>query len=164
MKIASTARSIRMTLQSSEAPFIADVLVQLQKEYEVPPQELESKISEVWYSKKGHQGTGSSKEEIAEWNHSLFEFRGENARKIQDWIQLLRRESYPVVWDVPLQEVDSLLMILNDYRLSLAARYEVAESEMEHDLTQIEDARKRLALLQIHLLGIMMDEILQCLK
>jgi hypothetical protein len=161
VEITSNSGKVQIALKNAEVVFLAETLEQLKKEYEVPPDSLESKVAGVWYSNEGHLRADSTSEEEQEWNQELFNYRSKNAQKIEAWIQVLRQNSSEsILWEIPLHEVDVLLVAMNDYRLCLAARYEVAETEMEHDLDKVTHPEKRYALLQIHLLGLVIENIL----
>jgi hypothetical protein len=161
MEITSNSGKVRIVLKSAEAAFLAETLEQLKKEYEVPPDSVETKVAGVWYSNEGHLRADSTPEEEQDWNQELFNYRSKNAQKIEAWIQTLRHDkSESILWEIPLHEVDVLLVAMNDYRLCLAARHEVAETEMEHDLDNVANPEKRYALLQIHLLGLVIENIL----
>lgn len=164
MEISLHSGKIQIELLNAEAVFLAAILEQLKKDYQVPPDAIETKVAEVWYSNEGHLRVDASQEEERDWNQELFKYRGENAQKIEKWIELLREKKDVIIWEIPVSQIDALLVVINDYRLALAARHEVAETEMEHDLAKIEDPEKRYALLQIHLLGLMIENILDVVR
>lgn len=165
MEITSDSGKIQILLRNIEAPFLIQVFEELKNDYQVPPESMETKVAGVWYSNEGHLRVNSSEEEEREWNQELFEYRSHNVEKIEEWLRVLRNnENESILWEVPWHELDALLVVMNDHRLSLAARHEVAEVEMEHDLEKVADLQKRRALFQIHILGMIISRILELMN
>ncbi len=160
MEIKASKGKMRIVAEEPEAEFLAKVLKSLADKYAIPPSELDGKTGHVWYSSDGFKSANMSREEREEWNRSLHEFRGENRRKLEEWISALGAPSFPVTWILDFAEAETLLMVINDHRLGLAAKHDVAEHEMEHDLDRVKDPAKRGALFEIHVLSWMMERIL----
>ncbi|MBI4024875.1 MAG: hypothetical protein HY360_07815 [Verrucomicrobia bacterium] len=160
MQIHSSQEQLHILLEKTEADFLARVFRTLDMEYRIPPAEMDSKIERVWYSDEGHQSAGSSVEDREEWRRMLHEFRGENTKKIKSWLSTLQQAKNSIAWNFPLADAETLLAVVNDYRLALASKCDVAETEMEHDLDLIQDPVKRTALMEIHFLAWMMELIL----
>lgn len=161
MKIETSKRGLKIILAQEEAEFLIGVLDALAKDYAVPPAEQDAAACDVWYSAEGCRSSGMTPAERAEWLGGLHEFRGENRRRLEAWAKKLRRGKFPMRWQLGFANAEVLLMGINDYRLGLAGRHDVAQHEMEHDLVRVKDPVKRQALHEIHVLGWMMEMMIQ---
>ena len=161
MQIQRDGDHLRLVLAEEEAKFLAPILRAVAAEYAIPPPELDAKVQGVWYSSEGMDRVQMPADERREWEHALHEFRGENSRKIGAWLAILAQTAPVITWSLEGEDVERLMIVLNDHRLSLAARHDVAEQEMEHDLDRIESPGKKQALFHIHILGAMIHRIIE---
>ena len=63
-----------------------------------------------------------------------------------------------------LEESTTLISVVNDHRLFLAAKHEIGQAEMEmHSLEALHELKpaRQFALYEIHLLGWIMEEVLR---
>lgn len=149
----------RIVLPAPEASLLKHCFVQIFDTYRVKPDELPEKVEEVWYQSASHQV--ASDEDAHEWTDHLYKFRGENCKNIEKWIAILSSSDALVDWQLPASEIDSLLAVVNDYRLYRGAEFDIAQADMETDFNLTADPRKRLALLEIHFLGWLIESLLK---
>lgn len=149
----------RIVLPPAEASILKHCFVQIFDAYRVKPDELPEKIEEVWYQSASHQTIAD--EDAHEWAEHLYKFRGENCKNIEKWIAILSSNDALVDWRLPSQEIDSLLTVVNDYRLYRGAEWDISQADMESDFNLVANPRKRLALLEIHFLGWLMELLLK---
>lgn len=133
--------------------------------YKLKPGELDSKTAAVWYSTRGCKSAGMSDEETREWIDSLYSFKGANAALLEQWRgQIKEREPGKFELTVKLAEASSLVTIINDHRLHLAATHDISQSDMDgrdwSDDAQVAD-EKQSGLVQIELLGWLIEVILR---
>ena len=135
------------------------------KNYKLKPAELDPKTAAVWYSTRGCKGVGMSEEETREWVETLYGFKSANARLLERWcaqIKELEPGKFELV--VKLADAASLVTIINDHRLHLAAIHEIGQGDMDlRGWAEDEHlpSEKESALLQIELLGWLIEVILR---
>ena len=133
--------------------------------YKLKPTDLDPKTAAVWYSTRGCKSAGMSDEEMREWVDTLYGFKGANARLLERWsagIKQTEADNFELA--VKLTDAASLVTIINDHRLHLAAVHDIGQSDMDvRDWVDEEDTpRERAsAMLQIELLGWLIEVILR---
>lgn len=133
--------------------------------YKLKPAELDPRTAAVWYNTRGCKTAGMSEEETRDWVESLYSFKGANARLLEQWCEQIK-EPEPGKYElaIKLAEAGSLVTVLNDHRLHLAATHDIGQGEMDAR-GWIEDAQlpdeKQSALVQIELLGWLIEVILR---
>jgi hypothetical protein len=130
MEISSDRTHILLSLESLEVDFLIRIFSTLISEYETEPGDLNQKTSAVWFSPKTHQGLNISDEDRESWNQDLFEYRADHCKLIEHWKKDLRAQSMPISWKLNYEEAEKLVAILNDYRLSVAAKNDLADAEL----------------------------------
>ena len=134
--------------------------------YKLKPAELDPKTAALWYSTRGCQTAGMSAEETREWLDSLHGFKSANAQLLEQWAgQIKELEPAKFELTIKLAHAASLVTVINDHRLHLAAKYDIGQDEMdmrswaedELDLTP----EKQSALVQIEVLGWLIEVILR---
>jgi hypothetical protein len=135
--------------------------------YKLKPAELDPKTAAVWYSTRGCKSVGMSEEETREWVDTLYGFKSANARLLERWCSQIK-EIEPGKFElaVKLSDAASLVTIINDHRLHLAAVHDISQSDMDmRGWDDAEDAQppsqKESALVQIELLGWVIEVILR---
>jgi hypothetical protein len=133
--------------------------------YRLKPGELDRKTAAVWYSTRGCKNAGMSDEETREWVDSLYSFKGANAELLERWCaQIKEVEPGKFELAVKLVEASSLVTIINDHRLHLAAIHDIGQSDMDlrdwAEGAQLSD-EKQSALVQIELLGWLIEVVLR---
>jgi hypothetical protein len=156
---------VRLTFNLLEARILRQILDELIANYAVPPDEMDAKGASVWYSTRGCETAKMTAEETRDWLEQLHGFRSANLALLQEWSrQLARRQEGHFALRVPLAEAATLVGVLNDHRLLVAARNDIGQTEMDLAadvaLKQL-TARQQTALFEIHLLGWMIEELLR---
>jgi hypothetical protein len=135
------------------------------RQYQVEPEHVDPRVAAVWYSTRGCRAAGMTEEEIQEWLHALHEFKSANLKLLSAWAGTLaasKRKSLKL--ELSLEESATLLSVLNDHRLWLAAQHQIGQAEMDlrsvEALDQLQPAQQ-FALYEIHLLAWIMEEILR---
>ena len=133
--------------------------------YKLKPGELDSKTAAVWYSTRGCKSVGMSEEETREWVETLYGFKSANARLLERWCTQIK-ETEPGKFElaVKLADAASLVTMINDHRLHLAAIHDIAQSDMDMRGWADEEeppSDKESALVQIEILGWLIEVILR---
>lgn len=148
-----------------EGRILLRVLRAILKNYAATPGELDERGRAAWYSSRGCESAGLSAEEIREWQQALHEVRGARIQLIERWYQSLARTAQGISRvAVSINDAPALLAALNDHRMLIAARQEIGQAEMDaHDLDAAEKLGhpKQAALLEIHFLAWIIEEILR---
>jgi len=159
---------ILFSFSSLERKVLERALAVLIESYKVRPEEVDAKATAVWYSSRGCKIARMSTDETSEWLKHLHTLRVgrievlENCRK-----QLSERSQPPWMLQVPVQKAEALMTALNDYRLLIAARHDIGETEMS--LRTLASWSKlppeqQTALWQIEFLAYVVDELLHLLQ
>jgi len=133
--------------------------------YALKPGELDPKTAAVWYSTRGCKSAGMTAEETREWVESLYNFKSANAKLLQRWCsQIKELEPGKFELAVKLADAASLVTIINDHRLHLAAKHDIGQSDMDLRSWAEEEqlsSERQSALVQIELLGWLIEVILR---
>jgi hypothetical protein len=133
--------------------------------YALKPGDLDAKTAAVWYSTRGCKSAGMSAEETREWIESLYNFKSANAKLLKRWCaQIKEIELGKFELAVKLADAASLVTIINDHRLHLAAKYNIGQGDMDLRSWAEEEQlspEKQPALVQIELLGWLIEVILR---
>jgi hypothetical protein len=164
MHIARRKNLLVITLELLEIELLLRTFHVITQEYRIKPADQDAKLAEVWYSTRGCKSAGMSPEETRDWLELLHGYKSANLALLEDWIrQLTELPSGKPELRIRLEHAPNLLTICNDHRLLLAARHNIAESEMDlrrrGELGQLPVA-KQTAVYQIHLLGWVIEELL----
>lgn len=164
MKAARQGTQLRLSFDSFEARMLRGILDALIANYQVPPDRLDPKAAEVWYSRRGCQTAGMSPEETRDWLEQLYGYKSAHLALLRHCrAQLARQWHSPFELVVPLDQAPALMTALNDHRLLLAARHDIGQEEMDMPMRQALrklPAVQRTALLQIDFLAWIIQEIL----
>ncbi len=135
--------------------------------YQVKPDELDSRVAEAWYSTRGCRTAKMSAEETREWLENLHAYKSGTLALLEDWLrQLARHKAKAGRYQLKLKLTDapSLLTVLNDHRLFAAATHNIGQDEMDmHSLIELQELApdQQAALYEIHFLAWLMEEILR---
>ncbi len=165
MNLAVKGSELVFTFNLIEARILLRVLRAILKNYVLAPDELDERGRAAWYATRGCERAGLSAEEIREWQHALHECKTARLRQVEGWYRQLTRTALGTSRiAVPLDDAPALLAALNDHRLLVAARQDIGQTEMDtHDLDEAEKFghQKQAALLEIHFLAWIIEEILR---
>lgn len=164
MKATRQGDRLRLTFDLVEARMLRRILDALIANYQVPPDQLDAKAAEAWYSRRGCQTAGMSPDDTRDWLEQLYGYKSARLALLRDCrAQLARPRVGEAELVVPLDQAPALMTALNDHRLLLAARHDIGQEEMDMPLRQ---ALKKLspvqqtALLEMDLLAWIIQEIL----
>lgn len=165
MKASREAGRIRLNLDAGEAAVLRSILASLASAYRVPPEEVDPKLAAVWYSQRGCQSAGMSREDAREWVRQIHGFKGANLALIQEWLkQIGVPGKEPAALVLPDEQAESFVGVLNDHRLRMAALHGIGQEEMdlrtEEDWERIGPDRQS-ALIQIHVLAWIIETVLR---
>ena len=157
-------RWVTLSLGFVESRILLECLASIRKVYAVNPAEIDDSASEVWYSRRGCESAGMSKEDSDAWIESLHDLKLQHLDAIERWIRALaKKEDDPCVMRIRIEEVPGFLTVLNDHRLLVAARTGVTEEEMNvesiFDLEEFPQTKQR-ALIEMDLLGGVMQQVM----
>ncbi|MFM1768438.1 MAG: hypothetical protein RJA22_967 [Verrucomicrobiota bacterium] len=155
---------LAIQLNPVEVSLLRHALEGLAGHYHIPPAELDEAAAEAWYSTRGCPSAGSSPEDTALWVASLHEIRRAQIGPLEKWLAPLEAAGgRGATLRLAAESLEDFVRAINDYRLLQAARADVGEAEMALDLDEAGHlpAAQRAALLEIHFLGWVMEEILR---
>lgn len=156
---------IRIRANALEAQILEQLLRFVLKHYKLKPSELDARSAEAWYSTRGCKSSGMTEEETAEWIENLHSLKTAQLSRLEEWAgKLAARQSAAVSLELTFAEAASLMVVLNDYRLLLAARHGIGEREMGmhlaralHELPPVQQS----AVCQIDFVGLLVEELLR---
>ena len=165
MNLAIKGSELVFTFNLIEGRILLRVLRAITRNYALAPDELDERGRAAWYSTRGCEDAGLSAGEIREWQQALHEFKSARLQQAENWYRQLSRTAQGTSrLSVSLDDAPALLAALNDHRLLVAARQDIGETEMDtHDLDGAEKLghHKQTALLEIHFLAWIIEEILR---
>lgn len=157
MQVFRDGNQFEIILFPAEAGIFQRALRDIASSYRKPPRSHPGDIGRLWEE----PALSMDKEDEKIWQEDMQGFRGENARLADDLlVQLANVREIPCVLQVPLEQIDSVVTILNDQRLYLAARHGIGEEEMGGEMDAVSDEILKNALLQIHLLAWLIELVL----
>lgn len=141
------------------------VLGALSAAYRMPPERIDPRVASVWYSKRGCESAGMSREEAADWVRQIHGFKSENLALVEAWIDQLdqcagRRRAL----ELPVSQAGAFVGALNDHRLRAAAENGIGQAEMDvrDPLALIGlDPMRQAALVEIHFLAWIIEVVLR---
>ena len=167
MDAAREDNRIVLLFNRAEAGLLRGVLRGVTRQYQLKPGEIDPKVAEVWYSRRGCEGAALSAGETQEWLEHLHAFKSARLDAMGRWLEQLaaRQEE---VWPLRLglEEAEMFLTVINDHRLFAAARHDIGQAEMDlgfsGDIVRLTPAQQA-ALLEIHFLAWIIEEVLSLL-
>jgi hypothetical protein len=167
MKAARQNDRIILRFAPMEARMLSRVFSAIVRQYEMKPEEVDPRVADVWYSKRGCASAGMDEEQTREWVQTLHSLKSANAALLGRW----KRNLAPRVDHVPQLELTdddshTLVTVLNDHRLMCAARFNVGEHEMNlRSLAELQTfkPRHRMALIDIMFLAAIIETVLALL-
>jgi hypothetical protein len=167
MKAARQNDRILLRFAPMEARLLSRVFGSIIRQYAMKPEEIDPRIGDAWYSRRGCISAKMTEEQTREWVEALHTFKSANTALLGRW----RRNLAPRVNHIPqleLTDEDShtLVTVLNDHRLMCAARYNIGEQEMNlRSLAELQHVkpRQRAALVDIMFLAAIIETVLALL-
>jgi hypothetical protein len=165
MRAARENNQLVLQFGAMEKEILLNTVQAILQNYKLKPDELDPKTAAVWYSTRGCKSAGMSAEETRDWIDSLYSFKGANAALLEQWSKQIK-EVEPGKFElaIKLEHAASLVTIINDHRLHLAALHDIGQEEMDlRDWVEEEqpNSEQQSALVQIELLGWLIEVILR---
>ena len=165
MQVAREQDRIRLKLNPLEAQIFEQILRLIIKHYKLGPAELDPKSASAWYSKRGCKTAGMSEEETSDWIETLHDLRTGRLGRLEEWVARLTTRKAPAIdLEFTFGEASTLLTVLNDHRLFVAARHDIGQHEMDlHSVRALKEltSAQQNAVCEIHFLAIVMEELLR---
>jgi hypothetical protein len=160
MKVERNPNGLEVLLFSVEAYYLRKALIQVAQNYRIHPVEFDDQTAEVWYSPQGHASVDAYQEDKDIWNESLFEFRNTRLGDLQIWIEDLTEGREFYLLPLTFEKADTLVSIINDHRLLVAAEHDFSKEELDQNLDEVDEEDKREALMEVHVLAFFIEMIL----
>ena len=151
----------QVELAGPESALLRQVFEGLSEAYQTAPGELDPMVANLWYGRAGLKEAGIRGEEAIHWIEGLHEVRLGRQVAVQRWLKSMPKAGHGGVWNVPENDIETLVASLNDHRLRRAGEFDLGEGDLE--VRSMEKARgdKRVALVEIHFLAWMIEMLLQ---
>lgn len=167
MKAARQNDRIILRFAPLEARLLSRVFGSIIRQYALKPEDVHPRVAEVWYSKRGCAAAGMSEEQTREWVETLHNFKSANAALLGRWRRnLAPAPSHIAQLELTDEDSQTLVTVLNDHRLMCAARFDIAEEEMNmRSLAELQHLkpRQRVALVDIMFLAAIIETVLALL-
>src|SRR5215204_1539392 len=99
--------------------------------YRMKPDDIDPRIANVWYSKRGYDSARMTDEQAREWIESLHSLKGANLTLLGRWARSLRpRPNHIAQLELTDEDSQTLVTVLNDHRLLSAARHSIGDEAM----------------------------------
>ncbi|MEM6884997.1 MAG: hypothetical protein AAF571_08185 [Verrucomicrobiota bacterium] len=147
---------MEIILFQPEAYLLKSSLQDIVRNYRADVEGLPEAVKKLWFS----DHPAGDEEDYELWLEHLNDFRGGNSKLAERLIgELENIQNWPAVLSVSCSEADSLLTVVNDQRLYLAAVHEIGdlEKEMDEDWGKVIQISHKLALVQIQFLAGLME-------
>ncbi len=168
MKLTRKGDVLELRFSAHEALILRHILSVIDRQYQIPPDQIDPKVSACWYSTRGCQSAHLSQEETEDWVRHLFEYKSKNAEACRAWKEQLGVAKPDGFFHLPISTADAalLLTVLNDHRLMVSARHDIGQAEMDlrEDAVVKLPPEQQQALFEIHFLAWIMEGILHHLS
>jgi len=167
MKAARQNDRIMLRFAPGEAQLLRRIFNSIIRHYAVKPGDLDPRIAEAWYSRRGCASARMTDEQTREWIENLHSLKGAHLTLLRRWAAKLRpRPNHTPQLELTDEDSQTLVTVFNDHRLMCAARYAIGEAEMNlRTLTELENVapRRRVALVDIMFLAAIIETVLALL-
>lgn len=139
-----------------EGEMVASSFQRLAKHYQLEMDELPESLQDYW---RGRIGAGRDIDSLPEEQQHLEEerlaWRSERFPLVEKWLADYVESGLGEPWILRLdrESLESLIIIVNDRRLTIAAEHELDDTLMEADVDTITDIPLRQALWEVHVLA-----------
>lgn len=166
MRAARRNNELVLQFGALEKEILLQTVAAILENYKLKPADLDPRTAAVWYSTRGCKSAGMSEDETREWVETLYDFKGANARLLERCCaQIKEIEPGQFELAVKLADAATLVTVINDHRLHLAAIHEIGQADMDMrgwmDEEEQLPTEKQSALVQIELLGWLIEVILR---
>lgn len=165
MQAAREQSHIRLKLNSLEAQILEHVLRAVTRNYKTAPSELDPKTAAVWYSTHGCATARMSAEETKDWVDTLHGLKSGQLNRLEESIKVLAAQKTPPIHlQFSIKDATSLMTVLNDHRLFVAARNDIGQREMDlHSVRALQELTpaQQGAVCEIHFLACVIEELMR---
>jgi hypothetical protein len=152
-----------------ESQVLGQILAFIKEQYRKKPSELDPETAASWYSVRGCETAGMSKEETRDWLSQMHDYRSGRIDAIEGVISSLRSEDpgEPMELRLTTDQAVDLVTVLNDHRLLVSARNEIGQNEMDvHSMAEFSalPAPQQTALTEVHFLAYIIEGLLHLLS
>jgi hypothetical protein len=148
----------RLTFNEPETEFVLSTLARLGRQYSEDLSRMSPALRAYWQGTLTRGGP-DAQENLAEAKTDLAdsrnELRAERLALVENWLREyeLSEERDPWRVEITSDEREEFIAMLNDRRMHLAMEVGITEEDMETDMAQIPNERRRAAVLEIDVLG-----------
>jgi hypothetical protein len=165
MKLTKTAEGWVLELEWLERVIIVTALEQQATHYRTPLDQLDPVLQAHWRGRLSLRGGEKAKEASEDLAEVRAGWRGERLQAIERWLQVLNLNDVDQVQSLGLtvEEIETLVQVFNERRLVLAAEYGIGDAAMEADLESGPVDQTQRAVMEIHLLGVVLHVLISAL-
>lgn len=158
MQIVKTKQGFHVLLFELERMILEQILRVIIFNYGMPPDQIDERVRRLWYDADGLLDQ-DFEHEREYWEDHLRGMRSERGEMVKEWLQSLEKLSgeSPSIWNLPEEQGETFLMVLNDHRLCLAALSDIQENDMDSDFMEMPEGPKKEALAKIEFLGVLQE-------
>jgi len=132
MRAALNEKNLVLTFDLLESSLLRHLFQQIIANYQIKPEQLDPKAASAWYSTKGCQAAGMSREETRDWLETLYGYKSASLSHLRNWSGVLESPNQGHCHiQLTLAEASILLTAVNDHRLWLAAKHDIGQKEMD---------------------------------
>jgi hypothetical protein len=148
----------RLSFNEPETEFVLSTLARLGRQYSEDISHMSPALRAYWQGTLTRGGP-ATQESLVEAKTDLAdsrnELRADRLALVENWLREyeLTEERNPWRVEVTSGERDEFIAMLNDRRMHLAMEVGITEEDMETDMAQIPNERRRAAVLEIDVLG-----------
>jgi hypothetical protein len=168
MKATRKKEQILLTFNPIERRILFPILRSIQTNYQKDPIEFTEQEKKVWYSSRGCETSGMSKDDTRDWIQSLYDNRQSHLGLLQSWLTELDPSSPSNQSSATLHlspdQAPSFLAILNDHRLLCHARHDLGQDDLVYPFLDTPNhltPNQRGARAEIDLLAHIMEVVLR---
>lgn len=157
MQVLKTTKGFELVLFAPEVFILRQALQQICGIYRAKPEELPDALRTLWHE----AAPGMDENDIELWEQEAQAFRGENLQLAERLLQRIdANKQVPADLPITRHELETLVTLVNDHRLYLAALHGIDENTMATPVDEIKSLPSKMVLMQIHFLGGMMELML----
>ena len=163
MQVGRDKKGFQLILFTPERVFLARIFSVILENYTCQPGDLHPRGAEVWFPPVMDETHGESPEDRDFSAGELQGYRSANAILCRNWLGQIQGglAQDPLIFQLPMDESEVFMQVLNDHRIYLAAIHAVTEQDMDVNWHKVADSAKGQALLEIHFLAAIIEGMLQ---
>ncbi len=155
--------SLRVVLHPAESALLSSILRDIRANYKEGDAGLHPDARDRWTGATALETSGFDSEDLEAWLEAREGFQSELLAHATHWAGELAEaaENDPLHgFTLDAAHADALIILANDHRMYLAAKFAVDESDMDGPWEDAADDNKRVALMTIHFLACLIEMLL----